>query len=168
MALWEKTGRVLLAGDHIVGVGSAVLDAECVLPVRCFICMRCLTRALTSTSSGGDMRTYLETTRRFLDLQPALAVPAHGPLSYDPVPLLQSYIAHRQAREDQILTAIAVPPQSDSDGEPSSDRQLYVSLSLAGGSANGRRGRAGGVQGRVTSAVAARQEERASSSAQAL
>jgi glyoxylase-like metal-dependent hydrolase (beta-lactamase superfamily II) len=28
MALWERNGRVLVAGDHIVGVGSAVLDAK--------------------------------------------------------------------------------------------------------------------------------------------
>jgi len=28
MALWERNGRVLIAGDHIVGVGSAVLDAK--------------------------------------------------------------------------------------------------------------------------------------------
>lgn len=84
MALWERNGRVLIAGDHIVGVGSAVLDAK----------------------NGGDMLQYFDTTRKLIDLQPVLAIPAHGPPHYDPCALLRSYIAHRQAREDQILAAI--------------------------------------------------------------
>jgi len=28
LALWERKGGVLIAGDHVVGVGSAVLDAR--------------------------------------------------------------------------------------------------------------------------------------------
>jgi glyoxylase-like metal-dependent hydrolase (beta-lactamase superfamily II) len=52
------------------------------------------------------MLQYFDTTRKLIDLQPVLAIPAHGPPHYDPCALLRSYIAHRQAREDQILAAI--------------------------------------------------------------
>jgi len=84
LALWERKGGVLIAGDHVVGVGSAVLDAR----------------------AGGDMLAYFNTTHKFISLQPTLVIPAHGPPHYDPIRLLNSYIEHRQAREDQILTAI--------------------------------------------------------------
>jgi hypothetical protein len=52
------------------------------------------------------MLEYFKTTRKLIDLQPVLAIPAHGALNYEPCSLLRSYIAHRQAREDQILGAI--------------------------------------------------------------
>jgi glyoxylase-like metal-dependent hydrolase (beta-lactamase superfamily II) len=118
MALWERNGRVLIAGDHIVGVGSAVLDAK----YHTHFARTTRTHALPHTRAarahivndgwlllvrnGGDMLQYFDTTRKLIDLQPVLAIPAHGPPHYDPCALLRSYIAHRQAREDQILAAI--------------------------------------------------------------
>ncbi|KAL6049487.1 hypothetical protein QOT17_020415 [Balamuthia mandrillaris] len=84
LVLWESKGRTLIAGDHIVGQGSASLDAV----------------------GGGDMTQYLATTRFLMSLAPRLAVPAHGPPSYRCVALLKEYLRHRQAREDAIVSSI--------------------------------------------------------------
>lgn len=81
IAIWHSPSRTLLAGDHIVGRGSAVLDS----------------------CSGGDMSDYLATCRLFIDLQPRCIIPAHGNPSYEPRALLEQYISHRIEREAQIL-----------------------------------------------------------------
>ncbi len=47
MMLWDHTAKVLVAGDHVVGFGSAVLD-------HC---------------SGGDMAHYFDTTRALIELE---------------------------------------------------------------------------------------------------
>jgi glyoxylase-like metal-dependent hydrolase (beta-lactamase superfamily II) len=75
--------RCLLAGDHCVGVGSAVLDWEC-----------------------GDMLDYFLTTEKLIKLRPNLVLPAHGPPVYNGVKLLQQYWDHRKARENAIERAI--------------------------------------------------------------
>jgi len=38
-------------------------------------------------------------------LNPRVAYPAHGPPNFAPVQLLETYLKHRQAREDAILSA---------------------------------------------------------------
>jgi len=81
--LFHSKTRTLVAGDHLVGFGSAVLDFTC-----------------------GDMSDYFETTRKFIALNPRLALPAHGPPNYTPVKLLHQYLQHRQERENSILAAV--------------------------------------------------------------
>ena len=81
LMLWHGSSGVLLAGDHVVGRGSSVLDA----------------------SSGGNMMDYLRTTRELIELKPSLIIPAHGNPSFSPLPLLRQYIDHRLSREEQIL-----------------------------------------------------------------
>ena len=56
MVLFDEERKVLIAGDHVVGFGSAVLD-----PVT------------------GSMTRYFESTRKMIDLDPKLVLPAHGP-----------------------------------------------------------------------------------------
>lgn len=73
--------RTLVPGDHVVGFGSAMLD----------------------TFGGGDMQDYFATTHLFISLNPRIILPAHGPPSFNPIPLLKTYIKHRQEREDAIL-----------------------------------------------------------------
>jgi len=92
MALWEPVSRTLVPGDHIVGFGSAVLDFEC-----------------------GDMKQYLDTTRKMIGLDPLVALPAHGPPNYSPITLLQYYLKHRQDREDAILSSIRSGAESLDD-----------------------------------------------------
>ncbi|EGC37224.1 hypothetical protein DICPUDRAFT_87074 [Dictyostelium purpureum] len=83
LCLYDKHSKTLIAGDHIVGFGSSVLDFH-----------------------TGDMRQYLHTTQGLIDfLEPNIAIPAHGPTSYDPIVLLNNYIKHRLIREEEILNA---------------------------------------------------------------
>ncbi|GAM22290.1 hypothetical protein SAMD00019534_054650 [Acytostelium subglobosum LB1] len=83
LCLFETTSRTLVAGDHIVGWGSSVLD-----------------------HNSGNMKQYLHTTQSMIDvLKPSIALPAHGPSNYEPITLLQNYIKHRLVREKAILQA---------------------------------------------------------------
>eukprot|EP01122_Echinamoeba_exundans_P014495 TRINITY_DN6580_c0_g1_i1.p1 TRINITY_DN6580_c0_g1~~TRINITY_DN6580_c0_g1_i1.p1 ORF type:complete len:469 (+),score=40.47 TRINITY_DN6580_c0_g1_i1:75-1481(+) len=84
IVLWLPKSRCLLAGDHIVGFGSAVLDPD----------------------GGGNMKQYLESTTQLAHLNPLVAIPAHGhPVLTGAQKLLEQYIAHRLIREQAILTA---------------------------------------------------------------
>lgn len=77
IVIWLPQSRTLLAGDHIVGFGSAVLDPD----------------------GGGNMQQYLESTTRLVNLDPIVAVPAHGhPVVHGAKQLLEQYISHRLAR----------------------------------------------------------------------
>ena len=56
-------------------------------------------------SGGGSMRDYLQSLRRVRDLNPERLYPAHGPVIPDPAALIDEYLAHRAAREQQVLHA---------------------------------------------------------------
>jgi glyoxylase-like metal-dependent hydrolase (beta-lactamase superfamily II) len=58
-------------------------------------------------SRGGDLEAYLVSLRRVLALRPSTLLPAHGPVIEDPLPVVEAQIAHREARERQILDALA-------------------------------------------------------------
>lgn len=83
MVLFDNLTRTLIAGDHIVGWGSAVLSP-----------------------SNGNMINYFDTCHNLIDLNPKIAIPAHGPPNFNPTKLLKTYIAHRLERESAILSAI--------------------------------------------------------------
>ena len=72
----EEEG-VLFTGDTLLGVGTTVI---------------------------GDLAAYRDSLKRLVEL-PNLKVlcPGHGPLVHDARERLQTYIDHRQMREDQIL-----------------------------------------------------------------
>lgn len=57
-------------------------------------------------SRGGDLALYLESLRRVRDLKPVRLYPAHGPVIEDPASLIDTYLAHRRERDEQILTAL--------------------------------------------------------------
>jgi glyoxylase-like metal-dependent hydrolase (beta-lactamase superfamily II) len=57
-------------------------------------------------SKGGNLRKYLESLRRVRSLRPRRLLPGHGPIVENPDRLIDEYIAHRDARERQILEAI--------------------------------------------------------------
>jgi len=82
LSLFHNPTRTLVPGDHIVGVGSAVLDPH-----------------------HGSMKQYFETTKNMIAMNPRVALPAHGPPNYFPVQLLNTYLRHRQDREDKIFQA---------------------------------------------------------------
>jgi len=91
--LYERQSGTLLAGDHVMGHGSAALDEHC-----------------------GNMRQYLTSTDLLKALRPLRVVlPAHGEPSFQPVALLQQYIDHRMRREASIRQAIADLGAADLD-----------------------------------------------------
>jgi glyoxylase-like metal-dependent hydrolase (beta-lactamase superfamily II) len=57
-------------------------------------------------SKGGSLREYLASLRRVRDLAPRRMLPGHGPVVEDPIALIDDYLAHRAARESQILEAL--------------------------------------------------------------
>ena len=57
-------------------------------------------------SRGGDLAVYLESLHRVRDLHPARLLPAHGPEIANPSAVIDDYLAHRAAREAQIVGAL--------------------------------------------------------------
>src|SRR4029453_17580344 len=74
----------LFSGDNVLGVGTTVIP-----------------------SHGGDLFDYMRSLDRMLALAPRRIYPAHGPRIDDGVAKIRDYIAHRGARERQILDALA-------------------------------------------------------------
>lgn len=85
VAFWDEAAATLFCGDLAV-LGSTVVILW---------------------SHGGSVTQYLASLERVLALAPQRMLPAHGPVIEDPRALLLAYRAHRQAREDQVLDALA-------------------------------------------------------------
>lgn len=91
-----------------MGWGSAVLDpdAYCILLSNIFRKLSCAhikekkptQQQFVSLFRGGDMAVYLESTTRLIELNPILAIPAHGGICRTPLQLLHQYIEHRLQR----------------------------------------------------------------------
>jgi len=81
--------NALFSGDNVLGVGTTVIP-----------------------SHGGDLLDYMNSLERMLALAPGRIYPAHGPRIADAPAKLREYIAHRNAREAQILAALG---QGDAD-----------------------------------------------------
>jgi glyoxylase-like metal-dependent hydrolase (beta-lactamase superfamily II) len=59
------------------------------------------------TSTGGDLRAYLDSLRLVRGMHPPRLLPAHGPLIDEPTVVLDMYLAHRAEREAQVRAALA-------------------------------------------------------------
>lgn len=57
-------------------------------------------------SRGGSLQDYLASLRRIRALAPVRLLPAHGPVVNRPAELIDDYLAHRAARQRQIVTAL--------------------------------------------------------------
>ena len=90
LTLWHADSRTLFVGDMLV-LGSTV-----VIPA----------------SHGGSLTAYLQSLERLLHLNPARALPAHGPVIEDPAVLINRYLAHRAHREAQVLAALSKHPST--------------------------------------------------------
>jgi len=79
----------LLSGDHILGVGTAVIPLD-----------------------TGDLHDYMSSLERLLAEAPKRIYPAHGPQIEDGPAKIREYIEHRRDRERQILAALEPGPMT--------------------------------------------------------
>lgn len=85
LTLWHADTRTVFVGDMLVQGSTVVIPA----------------------SHGGSLAEYLRSLERLVRLNPARALPAHGPVIEDPLALIQYYVEHRAQREGQVLDALA-------------------------------------------------------------
>jgi glyoxylase-like metal-dependent hydrolase (beta-lactamase superfamily II) len=85
VTLWHADSRTLFVGDMLVHGSTVMIPA----------------------SHGGSLAEYLRSLDRMLRLNPARALPAHGPVIDDPAAVIHKYIEHRAQREGQVLGALA-------------------------------------------------------------
>ncbi|MBO0731398.1 MAG: MBL fold metallo-hydrolase, partial [Acidimicrobiaceae bacterium] len=97
---FELAGTGLLfSGDHVMSGSTVVIGPP-----------------------DGDMAQYLESLEAVRDRRPRRIAPGHGPMIDDPAAVLDEYLAHRQAREAQILAALG------DAGEPVTAEQLVARI----------------------------------------
>src|SRR4051812_39204919 len=77
-------GRVLFAGDTVLGTGSVFVGGE-----------------------EGSMTAYLDSLRRLLELDLEAICPGHGPVIWDSRAKLEEYLSHRLERERRVLEAVS-------------------------------------------------------------
>jgi glyoxylase-like metal-dependent hydrolase (beta-lactamase superfamily II) len=77
--------RACFTGDLILGEGSTIVGPR---------------------EMGGSLRDYMESLRRLQGLDLTVLFPGHGPQIDDPQAKIAEYIAHRQEREDRLVSAI--------------------------------------------------------------
>jgi ribonuclease/clavin/mitogillin len=80
--------RALFSGDNVLGVGTTVIPLE-----------------------SGDLADYMASLERMLAEAPRRIYPAHGPLIEDGAGKIREYIAHRRAREAEILAQLGAAPR---------------------------------------------------------
>jgi glyoxylase-like metal-dependent hydrolase (beta-lactamase superfamily II) len=81
--------RALFSGDNVLGVGTTVL------PI-----------------GTGDLGDYMASLERMLAERPGRIYPAHGPCIEDGPAKIREYLAHRRAREAEILAALGPAPRA--------------------------------------------------------
>ena len=72
--------RAIFTGDVVLGAGTTVIPEK-----------------------DGDLLDYMNSLRGLLALEPEILYPAHGPAIHEAAEKIQSYIAHRELREEQIV-----------------------------------------------------------------
>lgn len=75
-----------------------------------------------------DLKEYMDSLQKMLDLKPAHAYPAHGQLIEEAQKKLQEYIMHRQMRESQIMRQLQAVR-----GEKDGDQAAVTSMELVKG-----------------------------------
>ncbi|CAN7453968.1 MBL fold metallo-hydrolase [Phenylobacterium sp. LjRoot219] len=93
--------NALFTGDHVMGWSTTVI-----------------------TPPDGDMTDYMESLERIRGRGFSTLWPTHGPPVREVAPFLDAYVAHRRARETQILQALAAGPARIADLVP----RLYADV----------------------------------------
>jgi glyoxylase-like metal-dependent hydrolase (beta-lactamase superfamily II) len=84
LAFWHEARRWLFTGDLVIAGGRVAID----------------------TSRGGDLKLYLRSLERVLELEPRRLFPAHGPRIDEPAAVVRACIDHRLMRERQVVAAV--------------------------------------------------------------
>lgn len=84
-----RFGNTLLSGDHVMDWSSSLVSPP-----------------------DGDLRSFMETSRRLRDLEGLTFFPSHGGALHDPGGRLGWLIAHRESREAAILNALSSNPRN--------------------------------------------------------
>jgi glyoxylase-like metal-dependent hydrolase (beta-lactamase superfamily II) len=111
----------LLEEERVLFTGDTVLDGM---------------YSVVNPARGGDMAVYLATLARFEKLRVSRLAPGHGDAIDDPKARVQDYLAHRVARERQILRVLQRGPARVADivTELYSRQELHPKLVEAAGS----------------------------------
>jgi glyoxylase-like metal-dependent hydrolase (beta-lactamase superfamily II) len=84
VCFWDAASRALYAGDMIRHPGTVVIPA----------------------GRGGNLRDYLRSLDRLAALDPGQLFPGHGAIVDRPREVIAEYIAHRHAREEQVIACL--------------------------------------------------------------
>lgn len=113
---WDPVvaGEMISAGDStLVAVHTPghAPDHLCFWhqPTRALFCGDLVQRGNTvwiPSNLRGDLIDYLASLQRARALEPALLLPAHGPVIDDAEKLFLRYVSHRQHREQQVVDAL--------------------------------------------------------------
>ena len=82
-------GNAVFSGDHVMGWASSMVSPP-----------------------GGDLTDFMASCQRLATLGPARLYPGHGAPVPDPAARISWLLAHRKAREAQILAALTKRPQT--------------------------------------------------------
>jgi glyoxylase-like metal-dependent hydrolase (beta-lactamase superfamily II) len=80
ICVYAKESKILFTGDHILGIGTTVVDAP-----------------------EGDMTQYIDSLKKLLKYDIRLICPGHGPPIHEPERKIKELIEHRRERERQVL-----------------------------------------------------------------
>lgn len=80
-------GETVFSGDHVMGWASTLVSPP-----------------------DGDMGAYMASLERLAGVRPARLLPGHGPAVTEPAARIAELVAHRRAREAQILGALRDGP----------------------------------------------------------
>ncbi len=95
LCYWDTERKTVLTGDLVLGTGTVLVAPP-----------------------EGDMRDYLASLRRLLDLELGFIFPAHGPPVAAAHHKIEEYLAHRLMRERKVVEAL------EAAGEPLAPDQL--------------------------------------------
>jgi glyoxylase-like metal-dependent hydrolase (beta-lactamase superfamily II) len=84
---FARADGVVFSADHVMSWSSSIISPP-----------------------QGDMRAYFASLHRLLARTDTIYLPGHGPPITEPRPFALGLLAHRQAREDGVLAALAAGP----------------------------------------------------------
>jgi glyoxylase-like metal-dependent hydrolase (beta-lactamase superfamily II) len=89
LVFWQPDYRLLFVADMLSTLSSVII-----------------------TPRDGDVRQYLQSLKRLQQYPTRMLLPAHGPPTLRAAHILEETIAHRLAREQQLLDTLAEEPRT--------------------------------------------------------